>query len=712
MLTVLRKYQKVFIVVVGFFIVASFLFFGVSSRIGRMPSKLPDPAVGKAIDGSDIHLLHRDAMMRFISADCLDGHLAQVRQVPNFFNDGVLRRDFLESGLADVMGVRYFEAFKGDIDARHKKAKTYKPYVHPRFAHLSAASIWNQFTPNLPEKIEKLQNMEFGPEVFKALSSVYVSTKGINGELVRQVLQYQQRQFQEAQDPYLAQADLSLFGAHSLEDWFGRVFIEKCSNVIINGARLAEKRGYVVTREEAQADLWNNGFKFMSAKNRGEAVKGSEVAEYLDKQLQYLQMNQEMAVNVWRDVLLFRRLMDETGGTLFVDPLMQRQFDAYANDGVKVKTYRLPEYARAYPAQLALYLEKVGKSSHGLPSAPRPMDEIDGQLIEEIFEVKVASCYKPSLVQKVTLKEMLQYELDADHWGSLVAKCPALGGSVSSREERLMKLDALNPQERGLVDAYAREKIVELHEEWVNEALDEATMTNQVLHVSRSGEREPLEGITHLSAFAQLLKEESPKLKGFTDDQQHFYRIEVTKQSEGPKLLTFEQAVDAGVLDSMLSKKLEQSYKRVREQSPKTFQDEKGAWKKWYDVKDDIAKLAYIDPLKKRLEAYLKEQQALYKTNAPAIEGFGKQWELEVAAHTLKRSQDHHFLSDEMLKKDENSWTGIFESKQGDLLFAHIEGKNDSSMPSSEFVKAAQEVLSHEARVHVFNQLLDQIDNV
>ena len=712
MLTVLRKYQKAFIVVVGFFIVASFLFFGVSSRMGSMPSKLPDPVVSKAVDGSDIHLLHRDAVMRFISADCLDGHLAQVRQVPNFFNDGVIRRDFLESGLADVMGLRYFDVFKSDLENRHKIAKAHKSYVHPHLAHLNAASIWNQFSNDLPAKIKKLQGMEFGPEVFKALSSVYVGTKGINGELVRQVLQYQQRQFQGAEDPYLTQADLSLFGANSLEDWFGRAFIERCANVVINGARLAQQKGYVVTREEAQADLWNNGFQFMSAKNRGGAVKGSEVAEYLDKQLQYLQMNQEMAINVWRDVLLFRRLMNEAGGTLFVDPLVQKQFDAYANEGVVVKAYRLPQSMRSNPAELALYLEKVGKSSHGMPNEPRPLDEIDGQLIEEVFEVRVASCYKPSLVQRVTLKEMLQYELDADHWSSLVAKCPTLGGDVSSREGRLVKLDALNPQERGIIDAYAREKIVEQHGEWINEALDEAPMNSETLHVAKSGDREPLEGISHLSAFAQLLKEESEKLKGFTDDQKHFYRIEVVKQSQGPNLLTFEQAIDAGVLGNMLSKKLEQSYKQIREQSRTTFQDEKGNWKKWYDVKDDIAKIAYIDPLNKRLEAYLKEQQALYKTKAPAIEGFGKQWELEVTSHTLKRAQEHHFLNDEMLKKDPQSWTGIIKSKQGDLLFAFIERKNENTLPGSEYVKAAQEILSYEAKAHLFNELLNQIDDV
>ncbi len=710
MLAVLRKYQKFLIAIVSVFLVFSFLFFGLFGALQRMPKQAQDKVIGKAIDGSDVSLITSEGLVRLISSDYLDNHLIQRRQMPNLFNDGVIRKDFIQTGLGALIAEHYFDEISADLKKRHEQALKFKPYEHPQAKFLSMQTVWSQFAPELSGRVKCVQEMEFGPGVFDALARTYVDQGGLNAEAMRRMLYSQQSQFQWMQpDPFLTHGDLGLFGAHSLEDWFGRRFLEIAAQVIHNSSILAEQNGYKVGYQEAKVDLMQNGYEYLCASRRGEKIGATDVAEMFEKQLMHLHMSEKEAVESWREVMLFRRLFDEIGGSVYPDPLLQKQYDLFANAGRKVTTYRLSETVRREPYLATLYAELVGKPSEGFPLEAKSVTDVPGELKEERFFADVVAVDKMSLTEKVSVKEMLKFELDAENFNQLKGKFPDLK-KAESREGRLASLDALPSGVRDQLDSYVREQVIDQHPEWIQEVLDHTQAEEQVLHVALAGDREPLTGITHLEAFSKLLKEKSEKLNAFTDDGKHFYKIVVKKFGAGPEILTFQEALEAKALEKLMNRKLEKGYASIRAKSPEAYQDDKGEWKPWYDVKTELARTTYEKAFDKRAKAYMSEmQKQLIADKAQTLVGFAEQWNVVKSDEQVVRSEPHWFLEEALCKKEIGTWINVTKSKQGDYLFGYIEGDATAKTPTAISVRASQELLSREAKRAMLQNLLDKV---
>ncbi len=56
MLGFFRKYQKFMFIIVTFFIVVSFVFFGTSNTIGPSEEAAPNKPIGKLVDGSKLRI--------------------------------------------------------------------------------------------------------------------------------------------------------------------------------------------------------------------------------------------------------------------------------------------------------------------------------------------------------------------------------------------------------------------------------------------------------------------------------------------------------------------------------------------------------------------------------------------------------------------------------------------------------------------------------
>lgn len=717
MLGFLRRYQRFVMATIGVVIVFSFLFFGIAGRLQGMPSSIPDKVIGRAVDGSDHKLIETENMVRFLSADYLDGHLIEKRGVPNFFNDGVIRKDFLETGLGAVIAERYFEEIKTELQERFEKAKSYRAYAHPQASFLSAAAIWAQFAPQMIGQIGKVQTMEFGPKVFDAMARVYVEQGGMNGEMMRRILYQQQQQYQVPQDPMLLHAELGIFGAHSLEDWFGHRFLEISAQVIAEGAAFAKQNGYHVSMQEAHADLMNNGYQYLVAHRQGHGtVEGGDVAESFKRQLQMLHMDEQSAIKIWQKVMLFRRAFNEVGMTAFVDPLMQKQFDRFAHVGKKATVYCSQHHDPA--AMIELYLQLTGEPTDSMPS--RAKKNVPHELMEERFFVEVAHVTKAKIALAVPVKTMLSYELDGAHWSDLKAQCKSLG-TANTREERLLELDRLGAAERANLDRYVRSKIVEKHPEWISAALDEAEFKEQTLHLILGSE--PLAGITNIDGFAQMLRTRSDKLSGFTDDHINYYRIRVIDGKNEKELLTFREAVEAGVMEKLLNKKLESLYPSVRDSAPDTFKKKDGSWKPWHEVKHAIASKTLDRDYKKRMDVFLKKirgklidgdlewvahPQESSSEKLPPKPDYCEQWKLEKREELLKRSAPHWYLSSDMLQHPEG-WSGVLTSKRGDLYIAQLEDATHSGEATVANAKASQQLLGRKAKAKLLKTLLDRM---
>ncbi|MCB1085321.1 MAG: hypothetical protein KDK60_04395, partial [Chlamydiia bacterium] len=232
---------------------------------------------------------------------------------PNFFNDGVIRKDLLGAGLGGQLAFAYFGELKEELEERRLHHQDYQPYVHPFAPFISLENLWGQILPSQKVNLDRFLSgeKEMTPDAFQLLVDLYLGESTFPPHMVREYLLFQEKHYQWVQpDPALSRRNLGLFHAASLEDWFGPKFVELAAQFVINGAKIAKERGYKVSYEEAKVALFKNGQKAAETQMRKEKVSDEEMGKLWHDVLLYLGMNEKEMVSLWQEVMLFRRLFD------------------------------------------------------------------------------------------------------------------------------------------------------------------------------------------------------------------------------------------------------------------------------------------------------------------------------------------------------------------------------------------------------------------
>ena len=294
MLEFFRKYQRYFFLIITVVIIISFSFFGTYNTITSNP--IHEQIAFKAVDGTEVTRAELEEMAIFLGTDKQDKLLFGGLWGPNFLNDGVVKNDILATGLAAILTEQYANDIQPDLYTRLEKEKRYALYVHPEAKFLNVESAWGYFAPSLKGSFDELRhsNNPISPEALNARINLYLGEKKFPAPLLRQVLRYQEKQYSWlTPDINLDRTDLSLFGYHTVEDWFGPKFMRIIAEFIINSAKIAEQKGYEVSKAETLADLRRNAeisFK-ENANNPNLGVANSN--EYYNEQLRRLGMDQD-----------------------------------------------------------------------------------------------------------------------------------------------------------------------------------------------------------------------------------------------------------------------------------------------------------------------------------------------------------------------------------------------------------------------------------
>ena len=581
-----------------------------------------------AVDGTAVTRGEVDHMALFLGTDGDDKLSFGGMWGPNFLNDGVIKKDFLESGLGEMLAERYSKDLKPDLDTRLEKEKRYTFYTHPQAKFINAEAAWGYFAPDVKTNFSALRQTENAedPASIKARAQLFLSEKSFPAPALKQVLQYQERQYGWLQpDANLDRTDLSLFGYHTVEDWFGPRFVRLIAEFIINSAKIAEQKGYVVTKEEAQVDLVRNA-EMSYRQNKNSPYLGvANASEYLNEQLRRMGMEQSQAVNMWRQVLLFRRLFQDVGNAVFVDPFEYQKFDEYAQETVEGELYRLPKALRFAKAKewqkLEVYLDattKRGSEILMLPTTFLAVEDVERrnpELVQKRYLMEFAEVNKKSLQSKVSLKETWAWESSDKGWEQLKQKFPELGiKKGSNSDERFATLESLDDNTRGKIDAYARASIVDSKPELLKAALDQAKLKKMAVSIRLKGES-LFAGLENPEELIQLLDSTTPKaaehLKSYTADGETYYRIIVLDRDPKKEIVTFADASRDGILDNMLYKKVEADYLAIREGRAEEFQQADKSWKRLPEVWDLVSD-HYFD---KAVKAIRED----YQQNAPQL---------------------------------------------------------------------------------------------
>lgn len=751
MLEFFRKYQSYIFIVVTFVIIISFSFFGTYSSIVSNPVR--DQVVFTAVDGENISRHELDEMVMFISTDNYDKQFFGGSWGPNFLNDGVIRKDLIATGIANLLAEQYLGDLKPDLDNRLLKEKAYRLYQHPQANFIGPQSVWAVYAPKINENLKALQNLKDAATEKGMDTRIKLFTAEMNfpPNYLRYMLTSQEKQSKFiSHDPSLDRMDLSLFGYHTVEDWFGPRFVRLSAQFIINSAKIAEQKGYKVSKEEALADLIRNSQISYNQNINNPNIGVVNSNEYYNEQFRLLGMDQNQAVKVWQQVLLFRRLFQDVGTSVFEGSLVDQQLNQYAEEVIDGEVYSLPKEMQlsdlASLQKFEIYLNQISKRSDEdvknlkLPTtflSITTLSKRNPEFVQKRYLVRVSEANKKNLISKASLKDTWNFEVD--HWDQLVAKFPELGiKKAVTNEERFKILDDLDEVTRSRVDLFARNEIVESHPEWLNEALQKVRERTVVISLSKKGNNSFFEGLSNGEELMNLLEnQEKDTALRFTADNQHHYLITVLEKSPNEEILTFPEADRAGILDLMLDGKLKAYYQKNKEAKN---------WKSYDEVKDLVAEeysadalntiakqagkekvtpreaatLRFYGMVKENLELLKKNQATSINfislknedksdksTQLPVISTPAEQWKMHKEQVALSRKDD--LKNNDLFKLQPNSWTDIITAPNGEVSFFYVKEKKAATVEPSTKMISAQSLLSNAAEKNYMKKVIAKI---
>lgn len=620
MLDFFRRHQRYFFIIITIVIVISFSFFGTYSSMSD--GSFREQIAFTTVSGKEIPRHELDEMVAFIGTDSLDKLLFGGAWGPNFLNNGVIRQDFLETGLASMLAEQYSGELQSDLASRLEKEKRHTLYSHPQAPFIGVDAAWTNFAPAMKAHYDTLKSSvdPLNAAALNARVALFLGERQFPSPILKQIMRYQEKQYNwVTPDRNLDYMDLSLFGYHTIEDWFGPRFVRLVAEFIINTAAIAEQKGYEVTKADALADLYRNSDISYQQNKSNPQIGVANIQEYFNEQLRRLGMDSNKAAKLWRQVLLFQRYFQDMGSSVFVDPSTFANLDSYALEGVEGEMFRLPTDLRFNNyrtlQKFEVYLDAVSKRGDsnkellGLPTTFLSANEVSKsspELVQKNYVLEIAQADKKSLQGKVGVKESWNWEVEDKNWNKLGKQFSDIGlKKASTREERFAALDALDDKARAKVDAFAREAIVEEHPEWLEAALEEAQPERMVVGMHEKG-KSPFVGLENGTTLIQLLdaaplagqeastvtpaqKTAEEKLSRFTGDKNTYYRIAVIERAAQPEVVSFSDALKEGTLDGILDAKLEAHYLKIRDNSPGEFQRDDKSWKPFTEVKDLVA---------------------------------------------------------------------------------------------------------------------------
>ncbi len=742
MLAFFRKYQKAFFIFTTAIIVISFTFFGMIGSMGGVAPAKEVPLI-KAIDGSTVSVQKVQRMTQFLSSsqqDLKDDKMPSV----NLLNPGVLETQFLEGALGRLLAEKISLRLQSDVEQAIEKAASFQSYRHVSSPFISAESIWTQFAPEsvniVRELLTRSSSLSFSRK-FELLSQGYLQHQAVPTGFIRKVLSYQAQQAQAEQDVSLPYADLSLLGLHSARDWLGESYIKAAAQVIINGAASAKRFGFKVSSQEAREAMIENVKKAAHALSQ-EIDPQTNFYQVFLNQVRNLGMNEAEVLDLWKDIALFEKLVQNVS----VDPKTFSELQSISDEQALVQKFSLPSHLQFRDfmsfMKLQVYIDAVSAKKRSkdnlltLPTDLLSLVEIEKKapdLVQRDYVLEYAELNVKKVASQIGLKETWNYQTQETGWNQLKKQYPSLAQSAAAtKEERFAALEAIDSKQRLEMDKFSREQILFGNKERIQKELELAKVESRSFAISSKGIELPFKGIKDMQALVALLETTPLKtldenLSFYTGDNEHYYKIIVVERSPLKKVQTFAEASSSGALRRMLDKKLEDSYFEVRKKDSLAYMKKDGSWKPLTEVKEKVGLAVYAPVLK----AIAAEYQAFYGKEpidstefyvqnwmlAPMKEALiqaqsGKlqenQWQLTSQQETLAK-KEHESLSDVSFETD--TWSSILTLSSGKPCFFKVIQKLEAAAPSPEEMEKVMAPFKREAEKKLFEQLFSEIES-
>ena len=771
MMKFIRKYQRLFFLIITIVVIVTFAFWGTSSTFHENTKK-SDKVIAKSLGETKITYSDIQKMANFLSLDW-SIYLLSPQKHLYLLNDGVIIHDILNTGLSDLFCETYFDFFKPHLEKNFEKIKKFTTYQHPYVDFISARSIWKEYHPVINELLQKIQSCEdVSIDMMKLLFQLYQEQLMFSPLLLKKTLLYQQSKFPWMEtDARIYHDELALFGFHSLRDWFGNNFIDMATQFILNITAFAEKKGYVISYTEAKNDLLQNiqrGYNQLNLSN-----KESDEVNF-QNQLAKFHLDEIQAVKIWQKILLFRKFFQHIGDSILLDSSTFKDYFAYTREKAEINYYELPRYLQIQDfstlLKLQMYLHSVSPSLSNnqeflleLSDIYFPIEKIEKdfpQLIESRYKVKLATVALADVEIKIGEKELWQWQLQEENWQKLQQHFSHLAlKDKASRQLRFEKLENLPQLKRYKIDQFSRDLMVKENPQWINDCFQKQTKQEKILSFRENGKIVNLEYVANgirlqnlLEKMAQNNKDENAEeqLLCFTDDQQNHYQIEFVAKSPSKNIISFQQALEQKIIDPLLEEYLQNKYQQLCQNEPSLFLDENQQRQPFEKVKNLVGKFAF-SPLFEAIEqdcikegitidkeqefsfyanyrfyyymrkihqqmmmnpentVWLKQMSSKAYQGEELVSNIQDQWKIESNTTVISRDYHDQTFAKCVFVTNSYSWSDIVFSEKKNPFFFYVKNKSVDQIPFEKELKKCKKLLKDEAVYNLSQKMIEEM---
>ncbi len=628
MLELFRKYQRFIFLFVTVVIILSFSFFGTYNTLST--ANWREEIAFRAIDGSEVTRADEEEMALFLATDADDKAYYGGVWGPNFLNDGVIKKDFLSTGLAAEIVSFSPQDFQEDLMRRLEKEKLYRPYQHPGADFLSATTVWTYFAPDIPRNLQDLvlQENPTSSTAFQNRANLYLAERKFPPYLLKQFLLNQEKQYKWiAPDPQLPDLPLSLFGYRGFDDWFGPKLHKKIARFVIETALVAEAQGEKVSKSDALQDLLERTKESFALYRNTQNLGVTTPAEYFQEQLHLLNIDQTRAVRIWRQVLLFRKYFQNRASSLLGSSNTSQNENV--SQGSRIAFYQLPKELRLGTPkaweELELYLAAVApfNSSLDMPTEFFPAKEVAAlypELTQRRFVLEIQELPYKKLLAQLSVKELLDWQMNDLNWSKIEERFRSLSGQGKTAESRLDAMQKLDRNTKMQIDTFTKEQILQQSPALALALLNKITPSSQTLYIRSLGGKEIIPGTSTPEVHQKLVSlleeatvgsspEETSPLYAYSPNQKDLYRITVKEKGE-LSIAPFWEAKKEGALETIKQRLLEHLYQKDRSLYPTIKKSEKQPFSAIATQVEE----AFFLLRQKQLEAALKNMPGLSVT--------------------------------------------------------------------------------------------------
>ena len=547
MLLFFRKYQRFFYSIVAVVIILSFTFFGTYSAIFQSQNN-QDRKVAESLDGSTIMESDVRTMSQFFSSSF----------GKKFFDEEIIR-----TGIAAMLFEKFSEKLSS-VQLKFFRMRNYLPYQHPLSPMVSAQRIWERHAPDI---VTILYSVKVKGPTFEDLCRLYLEEAKFPPYILQKMLLMEQSKQNISYDPFLSQGDFSLFGFHTLSDWFTDNFIDLVALYVLQGAAFASSHGIEISKEQAATEF-SQEFASTTFIHEGERRMAEKLFQKL---LQYLAFTKSECYF----------------------PALEEEFHAFAGQKAIIEEVLFPEvFSKATPYELAFYF-KAAYGSFALDkifsSSQKDVAEIfkeSPELCYQSIELQYQHINKEEALLKIPAKELLLWQMEEKNWQKM-QKAFSLK-ETREKSERFALLESLSKVEKKSIDEYSRKKIVE----------EQGLLQNSLL-------QSPIRNITcKINSFFSdfpypidisfLLSKEPSEEFYSVGNASDLLRIRLIGIGE-KKLFALEESYDNKMLQKALHGYLEKQFALLKQQSPSPFSQQAT----FQSEKEKIASLFFHEGLSK-----------------------------------------------------------------------------------------------------------------